>query len=301
MQRASEAVAHRIVVAREVAAADARLSGKKYLLLRTPPPEVPRADARSIHRSCCYLESCGGHDTMLGLLHVWALLVHGSMRDDAQLVLIGDGVGRDVIEARCEELDVREHVQFLWQADHETIATELSVSALGLFPWLTVPVPDAASIGTLDRYLAHGLPVVAYDLPEVRGRLGSAGAYVPVGDLAQFAGAVVNLLEHPMQRARMSVDAGIRAKHFAEWRWQAADYVRMMDELVGVRVGRVVVLPRPRAAADEVEFVVRPDARSEERRRVGASHGEAPATERRVGERRSSFDLGPGIVARPRR
>ena len=93
------------------------------------------------------------------------------------------------------------------------------------------------------EYMAFGLPVVAFDLPETATLVTGAGALAPAGDLQRFADTVEALLADPARRAALGREGRRRIE--MEWCWerQAETYISVIDRAVDER-GR----PRQRGA-----------------------------------------------------
>ena len=69
----------------------------------------------------------------------------------------------------------------------------LSTADVGLSPDPKNPLNDVSTMNKTMEYMAFGLPVVAFDLKETRVSAGDAALYVPSGDIAAYARAIVEL------------------------------------------------------------------------------------------------------------
>jgi len=129
----------------------------------------------------------------------------------AVLVLVGDGPDRPRVEARVDELGLRDAVRFLGvQLDFLDL---LQQSDLFLLPSET----EGFGLAALEA-LSCGVPVVASrvgGLPEVVSD-GETGLLCPPDDVAATTAAVLGLLGDPARRARLGVAA--RASVLAKWR-----------------------------------------------------------------------------------
>ncbi len=96
------------------------------------------------------------------------------------------------------------------------------------------------------EYMAFGLPVVAFDLPETRVSAGGAAVYVTPNVVEAFAQAVVGLCDDSPRRREMGAHARERVLQVLAWTHQRQAFVDVYDALVARRSVRV---PRPRAAA----------------------------------------------------
>lgn len=113
---------------------------------------------------------------------------------------------------------------------HEALEAEASVGLVVLtdtFYNRNLTCPAKA----LD-YLAHGLPIVASDLPSTREVLGLAGNFAPAGDGPAVLREILRLLEDPIAFAQAAGEAVKRGTELS-WRNRAArliDFVRSASE-----------------------------------------------------------------------
>ncbi len=88
--------------------------------------------------------------------------------------------------------------------------------------------------------LAHGLPVIAYDIGPIPGLVGGeAGLLVPPGDIDALSEALGLLLGDVALRDRMSSAAYRRAKHLPRWEDTVAGFRRVLEETLAPRPPQV--------------------------------------------------------------
>ena len=113
------------------------------------------------------------------------------------------------------------------------------------------------------EYMAFGLPVVAFDLKETRVSAGPAATYVPSGDVAAYARAIVELLDDDNKRKGMGRAGRLRIEEGLGWSYQRDAYIGVFDALVGrarttsVSRQRVSRLPKEEPVADRSRRQVR--------------------------------------------
>ncbi len=142
--------------------------------------------------------------------------------DAPRLRVIGDGPGRDVLEASGAEM--------MGAVAHADVAALLADADIGLAPY----APDAPAYFSplkLFEYLAAGLAVVAADIPGVSDIVGRDGALLMApGDADALAAAVAALASDPGERARL----GQKARSLAElhtWERRAQRILGAVHEL----------------------------------------------------------------------
>jgi glycosyltransferase involved in cell wall biosynthesis len=80
--------------------------------------------------------------------------------------------------------------------------------------------------------LAHGLPVIAYDVGPVPGLVGEeAGLLVPPGDVGALSDALDLLLKDPASRDLMSAAARRRAAELPRWEDTVAGFAQVLLEV----------------------------------------------------------------------
>jgi glycosyltransferase involved in cell wall biosynthesis len=119
------------------------------------------------------------------LLEAFAKAFRGDT--DAALVLVGDGPLREEAKRLAETLGVTNQVHFLFGQPEPWPA--LTAADLFCFPsryeGLPLVLLEAASCG---------LPIVASDIPEIRGLYpGDAWTLAPMNDVSRFAGAMLHV------------------------------------------------------------------------------------------------------------
>jgi glycosyltransferase involved in cell wall biosynthesis len=121
-----------------------------------------------------------------------------TVRDDADLLLAGDGPLRSDLEAQVNDLGLGGRVRFLGvRADVPDLLRAVDIFAL-------TSVSEAASL-TLLEAMASELPVVVTAVggnPEIV-RHGQEGLLVPRGDVAAIAKALLRLLSDPDSRRQL--------------------------------------------------------------------------------------------------
>ena len=151
------------------------------------------------------------------------------VRPDAMFLIVGDGERRSALEAMAGELGLAGRVRFLgWRADLDRLYADLDVVVL--------TSKNEGSPVALIEAMAAGRPVVSTRAGGVEDVVadGETGRVVPVGDDAAVARAILDLLEHPAEAARLGAAArdAVRAR-FASARLVAdVDrlYRRLLDE-----------------------------------------------------------------------
>lgn len=127
-----------------------------------------------------------------------------------RLQIVGEGADRSRLEALISSLGLTAHVSLL---GHQSDVSSL-LSSASLF---VHPSPAEGMSNAILEAMAHGLPVVASDIPANRAVIRShhSGLLVPTGDAGAYATAFATLLADEPLRARLGQTAAehVRTHH----------------------------------------------------------------------------------------
>lgn len=209
-------------------------------VVRTGPDEArlhPRSPVPALRRGrphlVAYLGVMGPQDGVDLAVRAAAHVVHVLGRDDVSFTFMGRG---DCYESLCalrDELGLTDHLDLPGRVSDDTMLDVLSTADVGLSPDPKNPLNDLSTMNKTLEYMAVGLPVVAFDLKETRVSAGDAAVYVPDGDVAGYAAAVVQLLDDPDRRGSMGWAGRLRIEGGLGWPYQREAYVDVFDALAG--------------------------------------------------------------------
>jgi glycosyltransferase involved in cell wall biosynthesis len=142
-------------------------------------------------------------------------------RPQARFFLAGEGPLRGALEAQARALGLGDRFVFVGFA--KDVAAVLSAFDLSVFPSLWEGTPL-----TVFESLASGRPIVATDADGLLDVLsdGRDARIVPKRNAAALAEAIVDLMDHPGERARLSAAARQTAR-----RYDIAAFVGKMERL----------------------------------------------------------------------
>ena len=165
-------------------------------------------------------------------------------RSDWNLVFAGKGTAVAALHAQTRRLGVADCVHWLPNPRREELPGLMGASTL-----LAVPALDDEVLGRqLGRALSCGLPVLASDLPRLRGLVEHQrqGLLVPPGDVRAWTDAITQAASSPVARKRWSAEARRFAEEHLAWPKVAAEFeevfrlasARVREKLQAVRVAR---------------------------------------------------------------
>jgi glycosyltransferase involved in cell wall biosynthesis len=238
----------------EVALRRGRKDPADVTVVRTgPDPERLRgrepvaALRRGRKHLVAYIGVMGPQDGVDLAVRAAAHIVRDLGRDDVSFTFMGAGDCYDEIVALRDALGLQDYVQLPGRVPDETVIDVLSTAEVGLSPDPKNPLNDVSTMNKTLEYMAFGMPVVAFDLKETRVSASGAGSYVKSGDVAAFAGAIVELLDDDEKRVEMGQEGRLRIDTELGWPHQRDAYVGVYDTLVGrTRPGALQTRPEVR-------------------------------------------------------
>ncbi len=167
----------------------------------------------------------------LGGLHQWIdqqLIVDVAARlPDVTFALVGPAQMDVSALERCP------NVRLLGQRPHEAVPAYVKAFDVGLVPYRVAEYTLNVYPTKLNEYLVMGIPVVATDLPEIRGYNARHGDLVAVaGDAAGFADAIRRALG---DSSPDEVSKRIAAAHQNSWHTRVAEMNTLIDEALARR------------------------------------------------------------------
>jgi glycosyltransferase involved in cell wall biosynthesis len=179
-----------------------------------------------------YIGVMGPQDGVDLAIRAAAHVVHNLGREDIAFTFMGAGDSYHQIVALRDELGLQDYVEMPGRVPDGTVVDVLSTAAVGLSPDPKNPLNDVSTMNKTLEYMAFELPVVAFDLKETRVSAGEAATYIPSGDVAAYARAIVELLDDGDKRASMGKAGRIRIERELGWSYQRDRYVAVYDSMV---------------------------------------------------------------------
>ena len=225
---------------RDVAVTRSGKSSNDVTVVRTgPDPKVLRrgpADPelrRGRRFLAAYIGVMGPQDGVDIILRAADVVVHQLRRDDIAFTLIGSGDCFNDLLALRDELDLTGHVEFTGRAPDQLVARILSTADMGLSPDPKNPLNDVSTMNKSMEYMAFELPFVAFDLRETRVSAGDAAVYVRPNVIAEYAAAIVDLMDDEPRRSRLGKLGRARVERELAWSHQEPAYLGVYRRLLG--------------------------------------------------------------------
>jgi asparagine synthase (glutamine-hydrolysing) len=174
-----------------------------------------------------YVGVMGIQDGVEYALHALHKLVHTYNRQDILLVLMGDGDQLSTLKMLAHTLDLDAYTHFTGWVTMQDMLHYLTVTDIGISPDPSNELNDRSTMLKTMEYMAMGLPVVAFDLPETRHTAQQCALYATPNQVDDFAQHINTLLDDEELRcnlgllARKRVEEELSWEHSREKLWQA--------------------------------------------------------------------------------
>jgi len=165
-------------------------------------------------------------DTLVDAL---SLLSQDSELPNWDALLLGDGPDWKRIQARIDELGLRDRVQLPGWFDHEKLAAELRNADIAILSSKSEGMPVSVL-----QAMAAGLPVVGTNVVGVNEVVvdGEYGRLAPAGDSAALAAAMSELIADKNKRVQFGQAAQARVEKDYAWRPIANRYLELFQKIL---------------------------------------------------------------------
>ena len=192
--------------------------------------QIPLCSSEKKTRDVVFCSRLHPQKGVSGLLDIWKHVV--DVLPNARISIIGNGEAKyeRMLKAKAESLGIAKNLEWLGYVNNE--AKYNIYSTARIFAHSTV-FDNNGMVAA--EALCTGLPVVMYDIPDLRRVYDCGCVKADYGDKRAFAAAIVNLLTDEEYYRRIAPDAKSVARLRERWNWNSrvAEFVRWMEGLNG--------------------------------------------------------------------
>jgi glycosyltransferase involved in cell wall biosynthesis len=152
-------------------------------------------------------------------------------RDDIQFVVVGRGPDLETIVGLAEKMGLMDRVTFPGRVDDATLFEILSTADVCVNPDRVTKMNDMSTMNKIMEYMALGKPIVQFDVTEGRYSAGEASLYAAANDPVDFGDKIIELIDDPDRRARMSEFGQRRLRDVLAWHHQVPELLKAYDTL----------------------------------------------------------------------
>lgn len=164
-----------------------------------------------------YIGVMGAQDGIENALYALQRLVYQRGRRDITLVLIGTGDHLPTLQTLVRELRLSNYVHFTGWLDYADMMRYLATADIGLSPDPQNGLNEYCTMLKTMEYMAHGKPVVAFDLAETRFSAQEAALYASPNSIEEFTTHIVTLLSDTSLRDRLGAIGRRRIETTLRW------------------------------------------------------------------------------------
>lgn len=197
------------------------------LPIAVPEPELKRGRRYLL----AYVGVMGTQDGIENALYALQRLVHQHKRRDVTLVLMGTGDHLPTLQALVHELRLDEHVHFTDWVESAEMSRYLATADIGLSPDPQNGLNEHCTMLKTMEYMAHGKPVVAFDLTETRFSAQEAALYATPNSIAEYTAHIATLLDDATLRHRLGAYGRQRIETTLRWE-QSKQYLLLTYRLL---------------------------------------------------------------------
>jgi glycosyltransferase involved in cell wall biosynthesis len=145
---------------------------------------------------------------------------------------MGGGPEYARIVAYADSVGVADAFTFTGRADNDTICRVLSTADIAVDPCPFSPHADISTATKIMEYMFFSLPIVAFDLTETKRSGGDAIHYARIGEEADFAEKIIELLGNEGMRKDLGRRGRQRLDEVLSWKRSAEALVNLMEDVI---------------------------------------------------------------------
>jgi glycosyltransferase involved in cell wall biosynthesis len=223
---------------RRVAIERGRMSPERVFVVRSgpslerlrvlPPDERLKCGRRYL---VGYVGVMGKQEGIDYLLRAARHIVLDLGRSDVHFGLVGGGTSLEEMKTLAANLGVADFVTFTGRVPDSEMLAMLNTADVCVNPDIANEMNDKSTMNKIMEYMALGKPIVQFDLTEGRHSAQQASLYAKKNDAWDFAAKIVELLDDPLERARMGEFGRRRVENELEWRHEAPKLLAAYEAL----------------------------------------------------------------------
>ncbi|HUZ47171.1 MAG TPA: glycosyltransferase family 4 protein [Terriglobia bacterium] len=183
--------------------------------IRPQPPNPALKEGKTY--LVVYVGVMGPQDGLDLLLESVEYILRIARRDDVMFAIVGAGTELPLLKEIASRKRLGTHVRFTGRIPDAQLAAYLSTADVGVAPDPRNPMNDKSTMNKILEYMAHGLPVVLYDLTEGRHSAEDAALYAQPNDPVDFAKRILALLDSGELRRALGARGRRRIEESLNW------------------------------------------------------------------------------------
>jgi glycosyltransferase involved in cell wall biosynthesis len=144
---------------------------------------------------------------------------------------VGGGTSLEDMKRLVVDLDIADYVTFTGRVPDQEMLELLNTADVCVNPDVANEMNDKSTMNKIMEYMALGKPIVQFDLTEGRFSAQDASLYARHNDVSDMAEKIIQLIDNPVQRAKMGEYGRRRVEEVLEWRHEAPKLLKAYDAL----------------------------------------------------------------------
>jgi len=165
----------------------------------------------------CYVGSLNPQDGVDYLLRALDRLKNDLQKHDFYCVIIGDGDSLRDLRSLAGQLRLNGCVELTGFIPDKELLENLAAADICVDPDPASPLNNVSTWIKIMEYMAHGKPIVSFDLKETRFSAQDAALFVPPNDELGFARAIAVLMDDPELRQKLGRFGRERVERELQW------------------------------------------------------------------------------------
>jgi len=165
-------------------------------------------------------------------------IVRGRRREDIQFAIVGSGPERNAIVDQCRTMELTDWVTFTGRVDDAVLFTILSTADVCVNPDRVTLMSDMSTMNKIMEYMALGKPIVQFDVKEGKYSAQDASLYAAANDPIDFGEKILELIDNPGLRSRMSQFGKRRLCDALAWHHQEPKLLQAYSAIFELRQNR---------------------------------------------------------------
>jgi glycosyltransferase involved in cell wall biosynthesis len=155
-----------------------------------------------------------------------------SLRQDIQFAIIGGGTDLEMLKKLCLEMGLNDFVDFYGRIPDDQMIAILNSSDICVNPDKPTEMNNLSTMNKIMEYMALKKPVVQFDLKEGRFSAQEASLYAVCGDTKDFAEKIIQLIDDPALRSKMSDFGYNRVINELSWDYESVKLVNFYNRII---------------------------------------------------------------------
>jgi glycosyltransferase involved in cell wall biosynthesis len=154
-----------------------------------------------------------------------------SIRKDVQFAIVGGGSDLKRIKQLSVNMGLAEFVDFYGRVPDDLMVAILNTADVCVNPDKPTEMNNLSTMNKIMEYMALRKPIVQYDLKEGRFSAQEASLYAICGDTVDFAVKMMQLIDNPKQRIKMSEYGYNRVINELSWDYESIKLARFYNRI----------------------------------------------------------------------